>query len=142
MASLTVKMLVIIMVLMLILSFMKQFNMIPRMVRLMRGWLKILGLSEQMGMLWLTAGVFGLSYGAAVIVEETREGDFDPAELENLHISIGINHSLVEDPALFLSLGLSPFWLWVPRLVAAVIIVHFHRLFIKKGRKSVFHRPS
>jgi hypothetical protein len=60
--------------------------------------------------------------------------------LENLHISIGINHSLVEDPALFLSLGLAPFWLWVPRILAAMIVVHSHRFLFEKGRKAANHR--
>ena len=49
----------------------------------------------------------------------------------------GINHSLVEDPSLFLSLGLSPFWLWVPRLLAAILaerLLRLWRLFLKKKR--------
>lgn len=32
--------------------------------------LRILGLDKKIGMLWLTAVIFGLLYGAAVIVEE------------------------------------------------------------------------
>ena len=78
-------------------------------------------------MLWLTAAVFGLSYGAAVIVEETKANDFSREELTRLQLSIGINHAMIEDPALFLSLGIAPLWLWAPRLVAAIIAIYmFH----------------
>jgi len=81
--------------------------------------------------LWLTAVVFGLSYGAAVIVGETKNGLFTQAELENLHLSIGINHAIIEDPGLFMSLGLNPFWLWVPRFMGAIVAVHIFSLWRK-----------
>jgi hypothetical protein len=84
--------------------------------------------------LWLTANVFGLAYGGAVIVEEAKEGYLTRQELERLHVSVGINHSTVEDPALFLSLGLSAFWLWVPRFITAIIAVHLFDLYYKIKR--------
>jgi len=81
--------------------------------------------------LWLTAVIFGLSYGAAVIVSETKGSSFNREELENLHLSIGINHAIIEDPGLFMSLGLNPFWLWVPRFLAAIVAVHLFSLWQK-----------
>jgi len=54
---------------------------------------------------------------------------------ERLHISIGTNHSMVEEPALWLALGLNSFWLWVPRLITAVAAVQIYgavRYFKKK----------
>jgi Fe2+ transport system protein B len=117
------KILAIIMTLMIILEIMKSYNMIDIIVRVMAPVLKALGLGKQTGFLWFTAAIFGLTYGAAVIVEETKEGNFSKDELERLQLSIGINHAMIEDPAVFLALGLSPFWLWVPRLAAAIIAV-------------------
>jgi len=104
-------------------------NLIRYMVRPMTPILKLLGLSPKMGLLWMTAAIFGIAYGAAVIVEEAGEGDYTREELTRLQLSIGINHAMIEDPLLFLSLGLNPFWLWVPRLLAAMIAVHVFRLF-------------
>ncbi len=70
-------------------------------------------------------------------MEEAKEGHMTAEELENLQLSIGINHSLVEDPALFLSLGLSAFWLWVPRLLMAIVAVRiltwWKAVHIKRG---------
>lgn len=120
---LSIKIFAIIMTLMIILEIMKSYNMIDHIVRMMAPVLKALGLGKQTGFMWFTAAIFGLTYGAAVIVEETKEGNFSKDELERLQLSIGINHAMIEDPALFLTLGLSPFWLWVPRLAAAVIAV-------------------
>ncbi len=128
---LSIKIFVIIMVIMVFLDIMKSFNLIDRMVKTLTPLLKLIGLDRRVGMLWLTAAVFGILYGGAVIVEEAKEGHFSKEELERLHISIGINHAVFEDPALFLSLGLSPFWLWVPRLTTAVIAVHLYNLISK-----------
>jgi spore maturation protein SpmB len=123
-----VKIFVIIMSLLIILEIFKTLGLILRIVSLFRPLLKALGLSQKAGILWMTAAVFGLAYGAAVIVEEAKEGYLSREELEALHLSIGINHSLIEDPTLFLALGLSAFWLWVPRLITAVLAVRLFYL--------------
>lgn len=128
---LSVKILVIIMVIMILLETMKIFNMIQHIVKVLNPLLKIMGLDQRVGILWLTANVFGLAYGGAVIVEEVKEGYLDRQELERLHLSVGINHSMVEDPALFLSIGLSAFWLWIPRFMTAIIAVHLFDLYYK-----------
>ena len=90
--------------------------------------LKVMGLSQRVGLLWITGAFFGVAYGAAVIVEEAKKGHLTRDELERLHASIGINHSIVEDPALFMTMGLNAFWLWVPRLIMAILFVHLLRV--------------
>ena len=119
--SLSVKIFVIIMFILTLLEILKTLDLISPMVRALRPLLKIMGLDQKVGFLWLTAVIFGVAYGGAVIVEEVKAGYLTKEELEELHLSIGINHSLVEDPSLFLSLGLSPFWLWVPRVIVAIL---------------------
>jgi spore maturation protein SpmB len=119
--TLSIKIFVIIMCIMTLLEVLKTFDLISPMVRLLNPLLKIMGLNQKMGYLWLTAVIFGVAYGGAVIVEEVKAGHLSKEELEELHLSIGINHAMVEDPSLFLSLGLNPFWLWVPRLIMAIL---------------------
>lgn len=131
MLYLSLKIFVIIMVLMIILETMKSFNLIHHIVKILTPLLKTMGLDQKVGILWLTATVFGVAYGGAVIVEEAKEGYLTKRELERLHFSIGINHSMVEDPALFLPFGLSAFWLWVPRLITAIIAVRLYDLYYK-----------
>jgi hypothetical protein len=128
-AMLSGKILVIIVMLMIALEIMKNYKLIDRAVHAMAPVLKVLGLGKESGFLLLTAVTFGLTYGAAVIVEEVKEGRLSKDELERLHISIGINHSIIEDPLLFISLGLGVFWMTVPRFAAAIIAVQFYILF-------------
>ena len=128
---LAIKIFAIIMTLMMALEVMKTYKLIDRILWLMGPVLKVFGLGRKTGFLWFTAAVFGLTYGAAVIAEETKAGDFSKEELERLHISIGINHAMIEDPGVFLALGLSAFWLWVPRLVAAIIAVQLFIIYTR-----------
>jgi hypothetical protein len=129
--KLLAKILAIIMFILTTLEVFKELGWIAPMVRALRPALRALGLSDKVGVLWMTAVVFGLAYGAAVIVEEARRGDLSSEELEPLHLSIGINHSMVEDPMLFMALGLSAFWLWVPRLITAVLAVRLLTLWTR-----------
>jgi hypothetical protein len=133
MAWLCLKIFIIIMALMVALKILKDFHLAEKIVAVLTPLLKLLGLSRPVGLIWLTAGLFGLSYGAAVIVEEAREGNFSPDELTRLQLSIGINHSMLDDPLLFMAFGINPFWLWVPRLAAAIIVV---RVFMFLSRRK------
>ena len=135
---LSLKIFIIIMIIMILLEVMKIFIIIHHIVKLLNSLLKTMGLNQQVGLLWLTAIAFGLAYGGAVIVEEAKEGNINKENLEKLHLSIGINHSMIEDPALFLSLGLSAFWLWVPRLILAIVAVRLLDIYYKlKPKLSV-----
>lgn len=139
MAWLSLKILAIITVLMVFMEVMRQYHLTDRLMGVIDPFLGLLGLDRQVGVLWLTAAVFGIAYGGAVIVEEARERRIAPEQLKPLHVSIGVNHAMVEDPSLFLPLGLHPFWLWIPRLVTAMAFTHTYRLWrwIWKRRRSI-----
>ncbi len=95
--------------------------------RFFRPFMKVLGLSDRTVTLWVAAVIFGLMYGSAVILEKSRQQGLTKSELERLHLSIGMNHSMVEDPALFLALGIGAFWLYIPKLLMAVICAQGYR---------------
>jgi Fe2+ transport system protein B len=133
-----VKIFGICMVLLTTLEVLKAMGWITNIVNCVAPFLRIMGLDRKLGFLWMTAVVFGLAFGGAVIVEETKDGSLSGEDLEMLHLSIGINHSMVEDPALFLSLGLSAFWLYIPRLIMAIVTVRIMRLWFRlKKRRSL-----
>ena len=126
---LIIKILFIIMTLLTILELLKSFDLIHPFVRVLAPFLRIMGLDQKVGFLWMTAVIFGLSYGGAVIVEEAKNGRLNQDELELLHLSIGMNHSMVEDPPLFMTLGVQPFWLYIPRLLMAILTVRIVRFY-------------
>ena len=138
MIVLLLKILGIIMLVMIMLESLKSLGWIEPSLKFFRPLMRILGLSDRIAMMLVTAVIFGLFYGGAVIVEEAKKGALTREELERLHISIGINHSMVEDPALFAVLGLTAFWLWVPRFIMAIIAVLTYRA-IKQLKNILLH---
>jgi hypothetical protein len=129
------KIFVIIMFCLTMLEILKKVGFINGLTRPFLPLIKLMGLRDKTGFIWLTAVLFGVVYGAAVIVEEAREGHLTENELEALHLSIGINHAVVEDPLLFITLGIGAFWVYVPRLLAAILVV---RLFSLLNRRRLF----
>jgi spore maturation protein SpmB len=123
MGWLAVKIFFIILGVLTVLELLRIFGTIGPIVRFLSPALSVMGLSDRVALLWVTAAIFGLAYGGAVIVEEVENGILTDEELESLHLSIGINHSMIEDTALFLPLGISLFWLCVPRLLLAMVAV-------------------
>ena len=124
---LLLKILIIIMPIMLGLESAKSLDWISYLIRFFQPIMRALGLSSRTAMLWVVGVIFGLMYGGAVIIEETKGKTLTKDELERLHISIGINHSMVEDPVLFIALGLNGFWMWVPRFITAIAAVQAYR---------------
>ena len=136
MLTLSVKIFFIIMAILTLLDIAKSLGWVMPIVRALSPFLRVLGLSEKVGILWMTAVIFGLTYGGAVIVEEARQGHISKEELEELQLSIGINHSMVEDPFLFMAFGISAFWLWVPRLITAMAATRLLTLWVSWTRKE------
>ena len=137
MLNLCVKVFFIIMAILTLLEIAKGMGWVLPVVKALSPALKLLGLSEKVGILWMTAVVFGLAYGGAVIVEEARQGHISKEELEELQLSIGINHSMVEDPILFMAFGIGAFWLWVPRIITAMAATRMLTLWVSWRKKSL-----
>ncbi|MFP4033008.1 MAG: nucleoside recognition domain-containing protein [Desulfococcaceae bacterium] len=140
--ALALQILAIVTAIMVTLELLKVFQLLPALLRVLTPVLRLMGLDRRVGMLWLTAGLFGIAYGGAVIVEEARESGLDEQSLTRLHLSIGINHAMIEDPALFLPLGIGAFWLWVPRLIAAIVAVRLLDLWNWAARRRAERRSG
>ena len=114
----------IIMLVMMVLYASESLGWIKYLVKFFRPLMKVLGLPDQAVMTWVTGAGFGLLYGSAVIMEEAKKGASTKEELEHVQISLGVNHSIVEETGLFMALGVNPLWLLIPRFIAAIIVVH------------------
>jgi spore maturation protein SpmB len=132
------KILAIITGIMVVLGCLNSLGWVEYLIRAFRPVMKVIGLPERTAVMFVTAVIFGLFYGGAVIVEEAKKGKLTADELERLHIAIGINHAMVEDPILFAALGINAFWLVVPRFITAIIAVQTYRA-VNGIRGRLFH---
>jgi hypothetical protein len=74
-------------------------------------------------------------------MEEARKGTSTREELEHVQVSLGINHSMVEETGLFLALGVNPLYLLLPRVIAAIVAVQTLRG-VQYLRAKLLHRES
>lgn len=99
-----------------------------------------LGLPRSTAFLWIVGNTLGLTYGAAVILEERERGELSLEDADLLNHHLAVSHSLFEDTLLFVALGAGVGVLIVPRLVAALLVVWFRRLTRGTGRAAKTHR--
>jgi hypothetical protein len=130
----------IIMFIMILLEVSRALGWIDRVLIIFKPMMRVLGLSGQTAIMFVAGIIFGLLYGGAIIVAEGKKGTLTREEVEYLHVSLGINHAMIEDPALFAVLGVNIFWLWIPRLITAIIAVQVYRgiRYLRKTRLPWF----
>ena len=130
----------IIMLIMVLLEVSKAMGWINVVQRAFAPIMRVFGLADRATMMFVAGILFGLLYGGAIIVEEARNGHVSRDDAEYLHISLGINHGVIEDPALFAALGLNPLWLLIPRFITAILAIQLlrgaKRLCATKNRDS------
>ena len=117
-------------------KLLEEFKVTTLLSRIFAPVMRVFGLPEDASFLWIVSNVVGYAYGAGVIVARIREGKMKSqgADLFNHHA--GISHSLLEDTALFMAIGVPLFWLVVPRLSLAVAVVWLERIRRHRFRRS------
>ncbi len=100
-----------------------ELGIIEKLTRFFRPLLRLFGLPDRTHFLWIVANTLGLAYGAAVIINETGEGNLSRREADLLNRHIAISHSLLEDTLLFTAIGVPVLAITIPRVVLAVVAV-------------------
>jgi hypothetical protein len=125
------RVLVIIMLIATLLEVSREMGWIDRLLDRFRPVMQVLGLPRATALMFVAGIVFGLLYGSAIIVAESNKGTVTREEVQRFHFSLGVNHSMVEDPLLFAVLGVNLLWLWIPRLIMAIIVVQGYLLWCR-----------
>ena len=131
--SLCIKIILIITALMYGQFLLKRYGIINKIARPLAPFMRLCGLQPDSAFLWLVAQIVGLTYGAGIMAQEIEESGANREELHRINLHICVNHSLIEDTAIFCMLGVAWYFLVIPRLIFAIIIVQTYN-FIKKLR--------
>jgi len=143
-SALTVKVILIIAAINLAMDVMRHYRAFDPVIMLLKPLAFINGLPGKAAFMWMTGIIFGLAYGAGVLIAEARAGHVDKDALVRLNLSLGISHSLIEDTILFVAIGASLFWVLVPRMAAAALMVWGYVLmksFLKARRQGPSPSP-
>jgi hypothetical protein len=138
---LVAKVMVIVTVLMVMQRILEEFGVIRLLSRMLKYPLLLLGLPHETAFLWIVANTLGLGFGAGVIIDHVERGHLSKEHANILNYHIAISHSLLEDTLVFVAIGVSAWWITVPRLLLAGLVVWLKRLFDWAGRTKP-RRPA
>lgn len=125
--TLCVKIVLVISALMIFQRLLEEFGVLKILSALFSPLMRLFGLSPSVSFLWLVGNTLGLAYGSAIILDDARSGKLSHEETDLLNHHLAISHSQLEDPLLFLVLGLPFWWLVLPRVILAMIVVWLKR---------------
>ncbi|MEW5783791.1 MAG: nucleoside recognition protein [Bacillota bacterium] len=99
-------------------------------------WLtRCLSLSPAAAFPLVTGLVFGVIFGAAVLIECARQELLTKRDLMLLGLFLSLNHSIVEDNLIFTALGANFFTLLLSRFVIAIIATRIAALFLDRNKR-------
>lgn len=113
---------VIIIPVMMVLEIARERKILDRFALKMAPFLKVFGMSGEASLPLLVGGVFGIAYGAGVIIESANSGRITWRDLFLVNIFLSVCHAVIEDTALFLAVGANPVVILGGRFLLAVLI--------------------
>jgi hypothetical protein len=130
--SLMLKVFLIVVPLMILLEISREFKILDKLIAASYPVTRRIGLKRD-SIYPLVAGIiFGISYGAGVLIGESDSGRIKGNQMFLVALFLGICHSILEDTLLFAAQGANGFIILGVRIPLAIIIVFFTALLIKE----------
>lgn len=133
---LVAKIIVLVLLIMIGQRLMEEFRIMDFLSRLTAPAMRVFGLPRSASFLWIILNVVGYAYGAGIIMERVKEGKMKPQEADLVNHHACLCHSLLEDSILYVAIGVPLFWVTVPRVLMALMVVWFERFRRRRFRKS------
>lgn len=108
--------------LMVAIQFLKEMNGLAVFSRWVSPFIKLLGMKPSVSTTMAAGLVFGLAYGAGVMVQAVKEDEVDKKSLYLAFIFLVGCHAVIEDTLIFLPLGISVLPLLLMRLCVAIVL--------------------
>lgn len=117
-----------------------KFHVVDKLSSLLKPIMFIFGLGKECAPYWLIANVIGLIYGAGILITANENNDLGKEEIRRLNVSICSMHSIIQETANFLVLGVSILVLIVPRFITAVVSVWVYNFVGKVWKREKFNK--
>ncbi|WZL72684.1 nucleoside recognition protein [Clostridiaceae bacterium 35-E11] len=115
---------VIVIPMMIALQMAKDYQLLSKIAEWFRFITRLLGISKDAIFPLLVGVFFGISYGAGVIIESSREGNLNKKDLFLVVIFLVTCHGIVEDTLIFMAIGANGFLLVTLRIATAICLTY------------------
>lgn len=113
---------IIVFPLMIIMEIAKDLNILNKISDFCKPLTKWMGVSKESAFPLAIGLVFGLAYGAGIIIQSAKEGNLDKRSLILVSIFLVCCHAVIEDTLIFVAVGANGFLLLTMRLVTALVL--------------------
>ncbi|MCT4564443.1 MAG: nucleoside recognition protein [Maledivibacter sp.] len=113
---------IIVFPLMILMEIAKDLNLLDKIADFCKPLTKWMGVSKESAFPLAIGLVFGLAYGAGIIIQSAKEGNLDKRSLILVSIFLVCCHAVIEDTLIFVAVGANGFLLLTMRLVTALVL--------------------
>jgi len=128
--------------LMIFIEIMKDLNWLSYLTAILAPLTRWMKLPREAGLPLVAGLVFGISYGAGIIIQAAREGTLTNSDIYMINLFLVICHSVFEDTILFAAIGA----IWLPvliyRLLLAVAVCAAIARFWPGFPEHLFHKKA
>lgn len=115
---------VIVIPVMIVLELARDMKILDWIAERMAPMLRVFRLSPQAAFPLLVGIIFGIAYGAGVLIEEARSGRLSWKDIFLINVFLSVCHAVVEDTALFIAVGANGLVILLGRFIAAILITY------------------
>lgn len=128
----------IIIPLMVVMELLRELKILNVIANCCKPFSKVLNMSENAFFPLVIGLILGLSYGAGVIIDTSKEGKLSKQDLYLLMVFLIACHSVFEDTLLFVTIGANGWILLLSRLAIAFILTFvLGRYYKMKSEKTI-----
>ncbi|MCW3490950.1 nucleoside recognition domain-containing protein [Dethiobacter alkaliphilus] len=128
---------IILIPIMILLEYAKHFQLLEKLTSILEWLPRSLSMSPQAAFP-LIVGIFvGVTYGAAIIIEYSRQGTLNKRDMLLCGVFLAINHSIIEDNLLLAALGANLLIILPLRFVMAYLITRSVSFYLDQKVKTV-----
>ncbi|ABW19382.1 nucleoside recognition domain protein [Alkaliphilus oremlandii OhILAs] len=110
--------------LMILLQIAKDYKFLDKISKAFEFLTKFFHMSKESTLPLLVGIIFGISYGAGVILQAAKEGNLSKKDTFLISTFLVICHAIVEDTLIFVAVGANGYLLFGIRILAAIIITY------------------
>ena len=113
---------IIVIPLMLFMEIAKDIKLLDLIAKLFKPITKLFNTHEKSAFPLAVGIIFGISYGAGVLIKSSEEGEIDSKSLYIISVFLAACHAIVEDTLLFVAVGAKGFIIVFVRVIVAFIV--------------------
>ena len=110
--------------LMIVMQVAKDYHWLDPLSRYLKPLTDFLGMSKESGFPLMVGLIFGLAYGAGVIVQSAKEGNLTQKDMVLLTVFLASCHAVFEDVLIFVAIGANGWLILASRIFAGLLVTY------------------